>query len=102
MINYDLFTYPRAPGFKQRTTSRDAARLMMPRAPVLRERILDEIRAAGPAGLTADEAADRVGATVLASRPRLTELAKAGKIVPTGARRPNESHVAAKVWKCPE
>lgn len=96
-----LGSYPKAPGFKERTTSRAAASAMRGRARILRDMALAEIRAAGPDGLTADEVARRLGESVLAVRPRVSELANdaPAMIAPTGARRANESGLKAKVWR---
>ena len=52
-----------------------------------------------PEGLTADECAAIIGQTVLATRPRVTELNKQGKIIRTGQRRKNVSGASAIVWK---
>lgn len=89
----DLFE----PGFTERTTSKAAAAKMAPRAPTLRGLVLVAITDVWPAGLTADEAAEAVGATVLAVRPRLSELKAMGKIIPTAITRPNISGVEARV-----
>jgi hypothetical protein len=96
-----LFSYPRSPGYKEKTTSMDAARAMTSRASILRNRAFAEIVRAGKIGLTADEVAERLGETVLAVRPRVSELAKSTPplVVPTGERRRNESSLGAKVWR---
>lgn len=98
----DLFDYreryPDAPGFKRPGTSERAAADMRGRAPTLRERALQAIKLA-PGGLTADEVAALIGATVLAVRPRITELSLDGKIVDTGRERPNASGKKAIVWE---
>jgi len=93
--------YPGEPGWKEPTTSRDAARRVTGDAAILRERVYAAIAAAGARGLTADEAAAAVGRSVLSVRPRVTELAKADppRIVPTGERRANESGMKAKAWR---
>lgn len=91
--------YGGMPGFKERTTSRSAARAVAASAPLLRERVFAAIRAAGERGLTPDEAAAKIGETVLATRPRVTELSKGGRIVETGERRTNASGLKAKCWK---
>ena len=57
------------------------------------------VLAATPAGLTADEIAARLDESVLAVRPRVSELFHAGLIAKTGERRPNASGLAAHVWK---
>lgn len=94
----DMFVprYPDAPGFKDGDTSRDAAKRAEPSAKILRQRILDELRA-GPT--TADEMASRLGLTVLSVRPRFSELRNKGQIEDTGERRRNDSGCQAKVWR---
>lgn len=80
-------------------TSRAAAEAMAAEAPRLRELVLEEIRKAGRArGLTADEAAHRLRRSVLAIRPRVTELSNAGLIRDSGSRRSNASGRGAIVW----
>ncbi len=91
--------YPESPGYKELTTSKDAARIMKSRAGDLRERVYTAIRAAGMLGLTADQAAAAIGESVLAIRPRVTELAKTERIERTGERRVNESGLHAAVWR---
>jgi hypothetical protein len=91
--------YPSAPGWKEPTTSHVAARVISGKAAMLRDRVFCAIISAGTRGLTPDEAAATLGKTVLAVRPRFSELSKMGRIVPTGARRPNESNLLAKAWR---
>jgi hypothetical protein len=85
----DLFEtrYPIIPGHRRTATSRDAALSIAPRAPILRERILTLLRAGYE--LTPDEAAEKLGASLLATRPRFSELDRLLKIVPTGETRAN-------------
>ena len=92
----DLFTYPASPGFKEATTSREAAASMARQAPRLRDRCRQALRA-GPA--TADEIAERLNLSILAVRPRITELHRLGLVRETGERRANESGRFAKVWR---
>lgn len=89
------------PGWKEPTTSRDAARAIASSAPLMRERALAEINAAGMGGLTADEVAAKLGETVLSIRPRISELANRNPplIVKTGQRRINASGLWAKCWR---
>jgi len=89
--------YPATPGWSEPTTSKAAARSIGHRAGDLRDRVLTALREAGDSGLTADEAAAALRESVLAVRPRLTELK--GKIEPTGERRANASGLSAKVWR---
>lgn len=115
MTDDDLFawkppaTYPGAPGYKEETTSKEAAKAMGITASQLRKDLLTIYRTAWPAGLTADEAAAKVGRTVFAVRPRITELRKLKELHPamTGGgpgakplRRPNASGMAATVLVC--
>lgn len=98
--------YPNAPGWKEETTSKEAAKAMGIHAYRLREDILTLYRAVWPAGMTADEAAAKVGRSVFAVRPRITELRKLEQLYPAllkdGAklRRPNESGMMATVLVC--
>ena len=96
----DLFAYrdhyPHAPGFKDDDTSREAAESIAPSAELLRERCYSALRENGPA--TADEVAGWLELSVLSTRPRFTELQRAGRICDTGERRKNASGRNAKVW----
>lgn len=76
-------------------TRRAARESMAERVPRLRAAVLAALEA-GP--LTADEIADRIGETVLATRPRVTELHQDGLLYDTGHRRPNSSGRNAIVW----
>jgi len=90
----DLFTYPQTAGYKEATTSRDAAASVDARH--LRGMVKRAFRS-GPA--TADEVAERLGLSILSCRPRVTELARLGMIEETGERRDNASGRKAKVWR---
>lgn len=116
-MNDDLFewkppaTYPQAPGFKEETTSKDAAKAMGITASQLRKDILTLYQTEWPRGMTADEVAARLNRTVFAVRPRVTELRKLKELHPalvpgTDAkpmRRQNASGMMATVlvWKRP-
>ena len=93
----DLFTYNGQLGHKERTTSRDAATAMASKATALRERVYVTICAAGSRGMTSDEVALALGESVLAIRPRCSELRKALWIKPNGERRMNQSGLKAAV-----
>jgi hypothetical protein len=94
-------SYPAAPGFKEPTTSRDVALVIAANAAFLRDRILAVIAGSGVRGLTPDEAATILEESVLAIRPRFSELGPkhAGKIVKTGERRANKSGLKANAWR---
>ncbi len=93
----DLFTYPNAPGARDRDTSRAAAVEIAAEAPRLRARALAIVERSN--GLTADEVAGRLGRSILSMRPRLTELARLGKVRDSGQRRRNASGRNAIVWQ---
>ena len=75
-----------------------AARTNVGRTERLRALVL-AVLAAAPDGLTADEIAAKLDASVLAVRPRVSELFRAARIEKTGERRLNQSGLAAHVWK---
>jgi hypothetical protein len=82
----DLFDwadgYPNRPGFKEGDTSRQAAEEMELRAGTLRKAAYDFI--CRHPRHTADEIAAGLGETVLAIRPRISELRVKGLIVNDG------------------
>lgn len=93
---HDLFSfahsYPQSAGYKEGTTSREAAEKIDART--LRMAVLRELQQG--AG-TADEIAERMGLSPFSVRPRCTELKALGKIKPTGERRRNRSGMTAHV-----
>jgi hypothetical protein len=102
----DLFDseprYPLAPGHKRQftgTTSKEAAQRVAVHARNLRGRVLEQYSKAGPLGLTADECAVALGCSILSVRPRTSELAAMGFLVPSGDRRRNDSGHAAAVLR---
>lgn len=88
-------TYPGTPGSKIGGTSEEAAISMSDRAVSLRQQVVELLT---KANLTTDEAAEILGCTVLAIRPRFSELRTMGIIESTGERRPNKSGKSANVW----
>ena len=101
--DWDLFGkgaetgYPHTPGWKEPTTSRDAAEIIESSAETLRGEALRLLKA-HPSGLTADECADLMERSVLAVRPRITELKVLELIERSGERRKNRSGINAAVW----
>jgi hypothetical protein len=87
--------YPNNPGFKSRGTSSIAARRIARHATALRDRVYDFLRTNYPASFTPDEIAERLGVSILSTRPRVTELLRRGVIIKTDSRRPNESGMSA-------
>ncbi len=91
--------YPKSPGFKEPTTSRDAARKFRAHAHALSGEVFAAI-AGAPEGLTADQVAEQLNQNVLAVRPRVSELRAEEKIEPVpGVRRKNASGMSAIVWR---
>ena len=89
-----MTTYPFTPGAKTCGTSAESAALMTDRAATLRARVLAVLTGAD---LTPDEIAAQLGETVLAIRPRCSELLRMGAIRKTALRRPNLSGHSATV-----
>jgi len=87
--------YPFIPS-KGKTDTSAAAAPALPQAKRLQRRVLFALTH-GPA--TADEVAERLKESVLAIRPRFTELWKQARIEDTGDRRQNASGRNAIVWQ---
>lgn len=93
----DVRVYPLAPGFKEDTTSKAAAKHAAKTFDTVKDKVLREIEARAS---TADEVAAVLALTVLTVRPAVTSLFKTNKIEPVpGVTRPNESGRDAKVWR---
>jgi predicted transcriptional regulator len=88
--------YPETPGWKEPTTSRDAAIAMAPKVSDLHRQVLGLLAGRD---MTPDEIAGYLRRSVLAVRPRLTELAHMGLIERTGERRLNQSGLQAHVYR---
>lgn len=89
----------RTPGFKEPTTSKEAAIKFKTHAHALSIEVLDAITAA-PDGMTADEVAAKLEQSVLAIRPRVSELFERNEIERVPAvRRKNASGMSAAVWR---
>jgi hypothetical protein len=99
MLDY-IDKYPHKAGFKQNSTSAKAAQKIEKsgRASTLRTLALNAIKSS-IFGFTADETANALNESILAIRPRLSELKQRGLILDTGIRRKNESGVNAIVWR---
>ena len=93
-----LFDFPMSAGFKENTTSREAAEAIEKhgRAARLRDDVAAYYRAGHKA--TADECAAALNENPLSLRPRVSELHARGLLKPTGERRASlaggrQSHV---------
>jgi predicted ArsR family transcriptional regulator len=95
---FDILTYPTVAGFKEATTSREAAEAIEAegRAGRLREAVKRWF-ADGNQG-TADECAAALGESILAIRPRVSELRNRGFLIETGERRQSSGGRMSHVW----
>jgi predicted ArsR family transcriptional regulator len=92
--------YPQLPGWKEPTTSREAALAISVDAKNLRDRVFKLLQSLAPdEDLTADQIAIRLQRSPLSVRPRVSELAAAGKVQRTGNRSKNESGMTAHRWR---
>ncbi|MDY7525846.1 winged helix-turn-helix domain-containing protein [Sphingomonas sp. 10B4] len=90
--------YNDRPGSKgQAETSGEAAEAIASEARVIRQKVMRALYQC-PAGLTAEEIAERIGHSRPATQPRTSELRSAGRIFDSGHRRRNASGKRAIVW----
>jgi predicted HTH transcriptional regulator len=89
-------SYPNSPGYKVEGPSKEAAQAENSRASTLRDKVAQLIQ---NDCYTADECAAELNESILAIRPRLSELVKMGRITDSGQRRKNESGHNATVWR---
>ena len=75
------------PGSYAVDTSQEAADAIKERAPQIRQRVYEYIHSQGVRGATADEAQQALGLSHQTCAPRVTELAKIGRIVRSDERR---------------
>lgn len=95
-----MTTYPNEAGFKDTGTSKDAAQHIenSGQAKTLRNRVIEHVRKCGYNGCTPDVCAAALGETVLAIRPRFTELENLGLIRRTKLTEKNDSGRNASVY----
>lgn len=91
--------YPNTAGFKDATTSKDAADSLEAsgRARTLRDKVATFFLAGNRA--TSDEVADALHESPLAIRPRVSELYKKGLIERTGERRRSSNGHSSHVYR---
>jgi predicted ArsR family transcriptional regulator len=97
-LDFSRLKYPDLPGAKTGGASQAAADSMIRSAGKLRRQVVETLRQF-PLGMTADECAAYLGVSILAIRPRFSELVRDGQIVGTPERRLNGSGRAATVWR---
>ncbi|RNF34192.1 hypothetical protein [Paracoccus methylarcula] len=88
-------------GWKGKPTSEEAAHHAALAAPRLRDAIIQVMKGVGQP-MTADEVAKAMRLSVLSIRPRISELAKAGRLIDTGERGRNASGRSAMRWRVSE
>lgn len=91
-------TYPDGPGFKRRGTSSESAERIEAKVAAVRKRCIELLTAAGPAGLSPDQAAELMDESILTVRPRFSELVAAHVIEETGRRTTNKSGHSANIY----
>lgn len=87
--------YPSQPGWKVEGTSREAAAAIAPRADSLNARTLASLKRSPK---SPEEVAAELGETILAIRPRFSQLFALGLIVKTADRRKSASGRSVTVW----
>ena len=87
------------PGYKEYSTSKEAATKIASRSRQLREKTLDTIKRKGSYGATPEEVAEILNESILSIRPRFTELKIMKLIFDSGERRKNNFNSNTKVWR---
>lgn len=95
-VDQQLNLYPNSPGSKGRNTSRSAAQDCKDLA---RELQIEILRLLTVNNYTADEMASMLKRSVLALRPRVSELVKKGLVEDSGERGTNSSGKGAIRWQ---
>tara|TARA_B110000858_G_scaffold195316_1_gene251463 strand:- start:312 stop:623 length:312 start_codon:yes stop_codon:yes gene_type:complete len=91
------FTYPNLAGSKERGgTSEQAANQINHKAGTIRSRVMDLILSKG--SITPEQAAEELGYSILAVRPRFSELKIKGKIHKTSSTKLNSNGKNVRVW----
>lgn len=98
----NLFDYadrfPNSPGYRNESTSKEAARDIAPKQGTLQARVLDFLKTNGPA--ISREIAYGTGIAYGSIQPRTSELKTKGVIEDSGQRRPDpETGKRAIVWR---
>jgi predicted ArsR family transcriptional regulator len=91
--------YPHDSGWKESTTSKDAAEAIAGHAKTVRARVLAFLTKRYPASFSADEIAADLGESILTVRPRVSELRRSELIEPGAERRVNRSGMRARCWR---
>jgi hypothetical protein len=88
---FDLFSYPVAPGFKEKGgTSEQAAKKVRGKASATRSAVLQHMEAQGYDGSIADACAKAIGKEKHDVRSRFSELLEQGALIKTSRTRQND------------
>ena len=87
-----------SPGYKEHSTSKEAATKVASRSRKLREKTLDAIKRKHSYGATPEEVSEILNESILSIRPRFTELKIMEWIFDSGERRRNAFNSNTKVW----
>ena len=98
-LNYSEKKYPLTPGYKEQSTSKEAAGKINTRAAKLRTEILQILERKNNYGGTCEEIAEIMSEDITSIRPRFTELKHMNYIVDSGNRRINKFNNNTKVWR---
>ena len=88
-----------SPGYKEHSTSKEAATKVASRSRKLRERTLDAIKRKHSYAATPEEVSEILNESILSIRPRFTELKIMNFIYDSGLRRKNYFNSNTKVWR---
>ena len=97
--NYSELKYPKKPGYKEHSTSKQAAEEITVRSRKLRVKTLEVIKRKGSYGATPEEVSEILSESILSIRPRFTELKINGDIVNSGNKRRNGFNKQTIVWR---
>lgn len=85
-------------GYQNTDTSHAAALAIEPKAATIRKRIVEHLRTINTP-ISADDTAEALALSVLAVRPRFSELRESGRILDSGQRGTNRSGRTCILWK---
>ena len=98
-LKYSEKKYPLTPGYKEQSTSKEAAGKINTRAAKLRTKILQILERKETYGGTCEEIAEIMSEDITSIRPRFTELKHMNYIIDSGDRRINKFKNNTKVWR---
>ena len=91
--------YPLKAGYKEQSTSKEAAAKVDSRAAILRTEAIEVFKRKGSYGATCEEVAEIMNEDITSIRPRITELKLLEYIIDSGDRRLNRFQNNVKVWR---